>query len=206
MNATMLKPLAGLTLALCAAFAHAEVITFDSLSTGQYLGTSYTTGGYTFSSDVPLTLLSSLNAFDADTNPGGNTLTTAIATDGITVKSATAGGVFDLASFSLADWVNQGPAVEQRHGPGIAGSVILSYTELVSGVSKDFSEVLTLDKTVGLQTFSLNLDNLTSFNLTSLTGFQLDNVNVSAVPEPASMTLLLAGMALVGTVARRRKI
>jgi hypothetical protein len=33
----------------------------------------------------------------------------------------------------------------------------------------------------------------------------LDNINVSAVPEPASMALLLGGLALLGTAARRHQ-
>jgi choice-of-anchor C domain-containing protein len=36
-------------------------------------------------------------------------------------------------------------------------------------------------------------------------GPALDNISVTAVPEPETYALLLAGLAMVGTVARRRK-
>lgn len=37
-------------------------------------------------------------------------------------------------------------------------------------------------------------------------GGSLDNVSVTAVPEPESYAMMLAGLALMGTIARRRKI
>jgi len=36
-------------------------------------------------------------------------------------------------------------------------------------------------------------------------GGSLDNVSVTAVPEPESYAMMLAGLALMGTIARRRK-
>lgn len=35
-------------------------------------------------------------------------------------------------------------------------------------------------------------------------GALLDNVSVSAVPEPETLAMLLAGLGLIGTVARRK--
>lgn len=37
-------------------------------------------------------------------------------------------------------------------------------------------------------------------------GGSLDNVSVTAVPEPESYAMMLAGLALMGTIARRRKV
>ena len=51
-------------------------------------------------------------------------------------------------------------------------------------------------------TYSLDLIDANADVRTSLTGS--GNINVSAVPEPASVALLLAGLAVVGGVARRR--
>jgi hypothetical protein len=36
-------------------------------------------------------------------------------------------------------------------------------------------------------------------------GALLDNVSVTAVPEPGSLSLMLAGFAALGVVARRRR-
>lgn len=50
-------------------------------------------------------------------------------------------------------------------------------------------------------TFSLSFNNAGGDNIGAL----LDNVVVQAVPEPESYALLLAGLGLMGTIARRRK-
>lgn len=50
-------------------------------------------------------------------------------------------------------------------------------------------------------TYSLVFNNAGGDNM----GAILDNVSVQAVPEPESYALLLAGLGLMGTVARRRK-
>jgi hypothetical protein len=49
--------------------------------------------------------------------------------------------------------------------------------------------------------FSLSFNNAGGDNVGAL----LDNVSVQAVPEPESYALLLAGLGLMGTIARRRK-
>lgn len=49
-------------------------------------------------------------------------------------------------------------------------------------------------------------DNFGSFRLTSTQrAFEIDDVAVSAVPEPATWSMLIAGMGLVGFAARRRR-
>ena len=68
---------------------------------------------------------------------------------------------------------------------------------------------LILDDRIGLQTFQFNFNGLTSFSVGgSGFFFQLDNVvvdGVTAVPEPATFALLMAGLGAVGLVTRRRK-
>lgn len=47
--------------------------------------------------------------------------------------------------------------------------------------------------------------NATGIALRGFGGFDVDTVTVSAVPEPETYAMMLAGLALMGTVARRRK-
>lgn len=198
------KPLAGVVLAASACLAQAatEKINFDSLHrpivgfAGN--GTTYTEDNFSFTSARPGSLLALGFVLDADKNAGGETLTESFVQTALSV-SRVGGGTFDLESLDLADGLNT----------FFGGKVTLAYT--IAGVTT--SKTLTLDHKIGLQTFSFaRLDDLSSFSLTGagLTTFQLDNVVVSpdaatpAVPEPAPLGLMVAGLAVLGTVARRR--
>jgi hypothetical protein len=52
--------------------------------------------------------------------------------------------------------------------------------------------------------FTYYMANSNGTNLQTLTA-TLTGITVSAVPEPSAMALLLAGIAVVGAVARRRQ-
>lgn len=197
MSIRFLKPLAGLTLALAAGFVNAStVVTFTTPAAKKQTTYSDTTDGYAFSSNflgVPTKLLT-LTGTTLKEGP----------VDTLKVTSLT-GTAFDLASFDIDSAVNV---------KGLPNFVVLTYTE-ADGTSGH--ETLKLDSTSGMQTFASllgNLDTLTdlkSFSLSSVYGFTLDNVTLSpykmaaAVPEPESLALMLAGLAMLGTVARRRK-
>ena len=187
MNVRLLKPLAGLALALAAGFAQATVtptvIDFTSAS-GSFA--TYGEDGYG---------LVSVTGMQATSG----TVTTYSVLFG---KTSPLGSPFDLLSLDLG---NKGTSKA-------GGSVELLYT--LEGSAHVYSEKLTLDTLKGLQTFSFTgLDDLTSFSLVgnSFLTFQLDNIDVTpferaaAVPEAGSMAMLLAGLGLLGTVARRRR-
>jgi len=60
----------------------------------------------------------------------------------------------------------------------------------------------------GTQTFSFSgFTNLTSVTWSNDPMYhQFDNIYVTAVPEPESYAMLLAGIGLMGVIARRRRL
>lgn len=59
--------------------------------------------------------------------------------------------------------------------------------------------------TVSSLQFALVSSDSGEFGINTPAYFALDNLTVTAVPEPEQVALLLAGLALVGAVARRRR-
>lgn len=113
------------------------------------------------------------------------------------------GGTFSLNSLDLADYTNmQAPL----------GSFAMSYS-YVDG-SGSHSGVFNLDKTAGLQTFTVNLANISRMDLftgdNSGPGVQIDNVRfneaiTAPVPEPSAWALMLLGFGSLGAALRKRR-
>lgn len=112
--------------------------------------------------------------------------------------AVTAGQSYTL-SFSLAG--------NQRASYGTGGdSVTVNF-----GTS---SQVISRAETDGFQTFSLSYTALADGNAAfsfrnaggDNIGALLDNVVVTSVPEPTTYAMLLAGLGLMGAVARRRRL
>lgn len=182
------KPLAGLSLLLLAGVASATTIGFGGLSKKSFADT-YTENGYELSSSTSnMIALGSPKFLD---------------TTGFSFASTT-GAAFDLDAFDLAF--------------NSADNVTLSYT-----FADGSSGTLALNDKNN-DHYKFDLDDLTSFSLagTATTGrgknrktvdadFFVDSIKVSdvvpasAVPEPTSMALLLAGIGMIGLMARRRR-
>ncbi len=193
MNFSVIKPLAGIVLALSAGLANASVVTFDSAK-GSFYDYSESSYGLIDLSIVPM--VASGQALD---------------TFGFIFGSTTLGKPFDLESLKLGNL----PGTRKN-----GGTIDLFYT--VAGSLAIHEETLTLDNSKGLELFSqtgsgsdqlLALDDLTSFSLVGkdFLDFQVDTITVTpyqaptpAVPEPANAALLLSALALLGFVARRR--
>ena len=110
--------------------------------------------------------------------------------------AAVSGTAFNLGSLDLGGWHNFGStplSIEitgyRAHGPNVTSTVSVAY-----GVFQSYT----------LTGFT----NLTSVRLGSFAGAYLavDNINVSAVPEPESLAMLLAGLGVLGWRLRRRKV
>lgn len=197
MNAiNMLKTAAASAILLFAAGAQATVIDFDKASVAQLshvrllaasYGQTYTEEGFQLQSSG--TFLNSLVVSDLTYKAGSYAMG---ATPGATT-TLTGGSAFSISSIDLL------------RVPSITSwSVIFTGTKAdASKVTQSFTFNSNSWKTF---TFDADFNNLTSlsWNEGALRTFAFDNINVSAVPEPETYAMLLAGLGLVA-LARRRK-
>ncbi len=182
------KPVAIAMLALAAGAAGATTIGFNDLSKKSFTN-SYQEDGYSLTS--------------ASANMIATGSPKALETTGFTFASVS-GQAFDLNSFDL-DFFD-------------ADTLTLSYT---------FADGTTGTTTLNDKNsdhYKFDLDDLASFSLSGTVNagtkrkpvidaadFLVDTIKVAdyvaptAVPEPGSLALMLAGVAVLGTVARRRR-
>lgn len=189
--------------ALAASGAQAQVIDFNELAHDGAFVTSQTivADGFEFNGSLGYTnqlgVWGRTNVYQADPgnasvfiNHGGNAIT----------MNQIGGSAFDFASIDFADVFNQG------------NSSIFQFTFNYAAGGSSSSQI-TLDNMEGLQTFTFNQSGLSSVSWQNIAGDggwgQFDNVNISPitapVPEPETYALMLAGLGLVGWVARRRR-
>lgn len=110
--------------------------------------------------------------------------------------SAVSGAAFNLSSLDLGGWHNFGPTPLSLE--------ITGYRANGSSVSSTVSVAYGVFESYALTGFT----NLMSVQLGSFAGAYLaiDNINVSPVPEPESLAMLLAGLGVLGWQLRRRKV
>lgn len=173
----------------------AEVITFTSIAgaSGHNVAGPYVEKGMRFAMANGASFFVWGTGASGNADPGGATLTPNAYGD--LVLTSVGGSSFDLASFDVADRLNNGSG----------GPMLYSYTTRTGSGGGLFN----LDLVPGLQTVTLNLTDLTRFTIqTTAPGIQLDNVRftpgASGVPEPASWALMISGFGLVGGALRGR--
>lgn len=187
--------LAAVALQCHAVSASAAVMDFESLAHADDqiadVGYSYSEDGFLLSNlmseGFPFATYGTLNEFFSGS--------TALINDndaGLSQLTRQDGGAFNLQSIDLAELY------------GYASSVSFIGTK-VNGVTVSAS--FDLDGQAGAETFTFGTDftNLSSVTWANNADYhQFDNISVSAVPEPASIAMLMAGLGLLGAIGRRR--
>jgi choice-of-anchor C domain-containing protein len=195
--------LTALTLAALASNAQAELVkngSFEQYSNGGVSGYQVIYAGSTALTDWTIGATSidiingnygavSGNSIDMLGSPGPGSLSQILAT----VIGQTYQLQFDLSS--------------NRGGDNDAAGKALTVSALGGGSAQTFSAL-----TPGIfhQSYSFTANTastLLSFSngTSGYSGAVLDNVSVTAVPEPETYAMMLAGLGLMGTIARRRK-
>ncbi len=207
------RSMTGLALALTTVAACASTVTFDSLPRHRAatdLGTTVDIGGFTFASSSDLYAPGRRDRAD----PHGQTLAVPEFEQGLFVVPDNS-APFTLVSFDLGSLPlkggSEGDDKHERghHGGGDVGSFGPIELVYMLDSSPDVQSILlTLDGAPGLQTFELGLQDVIGFGLLGVP-FQFDNLvtttggSTPAVPEPNSLAVLLAGLALLASMARR---
>lgn len=203
---------------LSAAGAQAAVIDFDAASIAQlthsnlpspfnilnvYHGSTYVEEGFQLQSSLntifgplPNTLFAP-DAVNVLFNPADSSYAMAASVGAKTTMTNLGGQAFSVASIDLAHLLDV-------NLPNRTVTFVGTRTD-ASTVSQTF----TFSNNWSTAYFGSNFTWLTklswSENALVTRDFQVDNINVTAVPEPETYAMLMAGLALVGYAARRRK-
>lgn len=193
----MKKILAVAALSTLSYLSHASVVFSDNFNSNGALGLSDTPAGWTVTSGT-VDVVGGAGGFASLCASGG---AVCIDLDGSTHQAgilsrsfaATAGTVY-TATFDLAG--------NQRLG---SDSLLVNFgtaSQTFNLASNAPWNTYSLSFTATSNTsYDLSFHNAGSDNI----GIVLDNVSVTAVPEPETYAMLLAGLGLIGTIARRRK-
>lgn len=182
-----------------AAQAQQSVITFNALEhsgIGATLLDSYSEAGYKFDNNVLYSLSSPYQG--SYTYAGSAGLSAAVGS--ITTMARADGAAFSLSKISMADYISAPGAYDVTFVGTKAGGATVSQTFTVGSINN-------LNNNFNNYTFT-GFNNLVSASWQQglLHSYQVDNIgaSVSAVPEPGTYAMLLAGLGLLGFMRRRK--
>lgn len=189
MKTTVLKLFSSAILATNGISAMATVITFDDIVTnGTYVEIQNGYGGLTWDN---------FYAIDSNFHTGSGYQLGTVSQPNTAFNSSA-----DPASFSSASAFNLTSIEVTKawsdgftHFDGYVGSTLTYSMDVFSTTT---APTLALFNWSGLSKVTMSDGNFTSQTA-------IDNLTVSAVPEPETYAMLLAGLGLIGTIARRRK-
>ena len=178
--------------------SHAAVIDFSSLAfdgNAQQQYASVVVGDYVFTalqpSLFPLIVLGKSNPDNAD--PGGATLGLRTFGQALGVQfSRVDGGAFDFSSLQVTHLSNASTS------PGNGGTLDFSF-DGVTALQTSY------DINPGFQTYLVSGVGMHSAQIRSDNFFQFDNLVVTNVPEPATVTYMAGGLLLLFSALGRRK-
>lgn len=201
--------LAGIAALSLAGAANASVVTFDDLPvSGNDIFTFVSSGGFDFNGDH----FHIIDTPDSRIVGNGTQFLGAEAAGGLgkaVTMTQAGGGLFSLDGLDVAELWRAGEPLNDFYQVSLTGN------QFGGGV---LSSLITLDGIADgpggandFQTIALGgWTNLMSVTITGINAngafgdYSIDNLLVNVVPEPGTYALMLAGLGLVGFMARRR--
>lgn len=185
---------------LCTGSAQAVILDFDETNVtnqlsysnlfASYLGSTYTEDGFVFSSSGWIEGLHSLAAPAATYNNHSYAFGESLG--GTTTLSTADNSLFSISSLNLF------------RSPWIWNTTVtfVGTKADTTTVSQNFTFTNNNWNTL---TFGAGFTNLASLQWTQTSIYVVDNLNVTAVPEPETYAMLLAGLGLLGWARRRQQ-
>jgi hypothetical protein len=212
-----------LALALVSTVGFSQTITFEDVP--QSTQGNFSSGGFDFianglseqvfqvlplSTQNPCSPLCPSNGTNILLSPTGLDVTQTV--PATVLMSKTGGGTFGLSGFDGAG-SNNWASVDASWIPNFIDATGLRADGTTVSQSFAISKTPNVNGTLPFTNYSFtNFSNLKSVSFSAsgasvpyLNGFALDNISISAVPEPETYAMMLAGLGLMGGIIRRFK-